>query len=175
MFCFSAFLSKIIFEEFVPYTVTNIKTGKYILWRTNPLHKRCLYKQLWLLGNVRNMHARSNRGMVFSIGPCLAVITRTVSWEFSQWVCGEKTKTLVSDGRQQWFHLWDFRQTVRTLAEDNVKIRYQETTSEAIEDFMSAAVAVIFTVCKPARLLYLSVVTCCGRKWSVSHRSTAPL
>jgi hypothetical protein len=39
------------------------------------------------------------------------------------------------------------------LAEDIVKIRYQETTSEDTEDFMCAAVIVIFTVCKPVRLL----------------------
>jgi hypothetical protein len=32
--------------------------------------------------------------------------------------------------------LWDIRQPVRTLAEDIVRIRYQETTSEDIEDFM---------------------------------------
>jgi hypothetical protein len=48
--------------------------------------------------------------------------------------------------------LWDIRQPVRTLAEDSVKIRYQETTSEDTEDFMCAAVTVIFRVCKPVRL-----------------------
>jgi hypothetical protein len=32
--------------------------------------------------------------------------------------------------------LWDIRQRVRTLAEDIVRMRYQETTSEDIEDFM---------------------------------------
>jgi hypothetical protein len=45
------------------------------------------------------------------------------------------------------------------LAEDIVKILYQETTSEDIEDFMCAAVTVIFRVCKPLRLLQLLVVT----------------
>jgi hypothetical protein len=34
-------------------------------------------------------------------------------------------------------------QTVRTLAEDSVKIRYQETTSKDIEDFTCAVVRVI--------------------------------
>jgi hypothetical protein len=33
------------------------------------------------------------------------------------------------------------------------KIRYQETTTEDVEEFMCAAVTVIFRVCKPARLL----------------------
>jgi hypothetical protein len=32
--------------------------------------------------------------------------------------------------------LWDIRQPVRKLAEDIVKIHYQETTSEGIEDFI---------------------------------------
>jgi hypothetical protein len=49
--------------------------------------------------------------------------------------------------------LWDIRQPVGMLADDIVRIRYQETTSEDIEDFMRAAVTVIFRVCKPMRLL----------------------
>jgi hypothetical protein len=51
--------------------------------------------------------------------------------------------------------LWDILQPVRTLAEDTVRIRYQETTSEdtLVEDFMCVAVAVIFRVCKRVRLL----------------------
>jgi hypothetical protein len=49
--------------------------------------------------------------------------------------------------------LWDIRQPVRTLAEDSVKIRYREMTSENIENFMCAAVTVIFRVCKLVRLL----------------------
>jgi hypothetical protein len=44
-------------------------------------------------------------------------------------------------------------QTVRMQAEDIVKIRYQETTNEVVEDFMCAAVTVIYIVCKPVRLL----------------------
>jgi hypothetical protein len=40
------------------------------------------------------------------------------------------------------------RQLLRTLAEDIVKICYQEMTSEDIEDFMCAAVTVIFRMCK---------------------------
>jgi reverse gyrase len=35
---------------------------------------------------------------------------------------------------------WDVRQTVRTIAEDIVRIRYQETTNEDVEDFICAAV-----------------------------------
>jgi hypothetical protein len=64
------------------------------------------------------------------------------------------------DGRQpgSWTvaamsELWDIRQPVRTLAENIVRIRYQETTSEDQEDFICAAVTVIFKVCKPVRLL----------------------
>jgi hypothetical protein len=41
--------------------------------------------------------------------------------------------------------LWDIRQLVKTLAEDILKICYQETTSE---DSIYAAVTVIFTVCE---------------------------
>jgi hypothetical protein len=36
--------------------------------------------------------------------------------------------------------LWDIHQPVRTLAEDVVKIRYQETPNEDIEEFMCATV-----------------------------------
>jgi hypothetical protein len=36
--------------------------------------------------------------------------------------------------------LWDFRQTARMLAEDIVKIHYQEMTSEDIEGFICTAV-----------------------------------
>jgi hypothetical protein len=50
--------------------------------------------------------------------------------------------------------LWDICQLVRTVAEDIVRIRYQEMHSEDIEDFKCAAVTVIFKVCKPVRLLY---------------------
>jgi hypothetical protein len=32
--------------------------------------------------------------------------------------------------------VWDIRQLVRTLAEDTVRSRYQETTSKDIEDFI---------------------------------------
>jgi hypothetical protein len=49
--------------------------------------------------------------------------------------------------------LWDIRQLVRTLAEDIIKIRYQEKTSGDIEDFMCVAVTVIIRVFKPVRLL----------------------
>jgi hypothetical protein len=50
-------------------------------------------------------------------------------------------------------YLWDIRQSVIMLAEDIVRIPYQETTNEDIEDFMFAAVTVIFSVRKPVRLL----------------------
>jgi hypothetical protein len=49
--------------------------------------------------------------------------------------------------------LWDIRQPIRTLAENLVRIRYQETTSEDIEEFMFAAITVIFRRCKRVRLL----------------------
>jgi hypothetical protein len=57
--------------------------------------------------------------------------------------------------------LWDIHQPVVTLVEDTVKIRYQETTSKDIEDFMYAAVTVNFSMCKPVRLLQLLVVMSC--------------
>jgi hypothetical protein len=47
-------------------------------------------------------------------------------------------------------------------------IRYQETTSEDIEDFMCAAVTVIVRVCKPVRLLKLHVVMSCVYKHSIN-------
>jgi hypothetical protein len=43
--------------------------------------------------------------------------------------------------------LWNICQPVRTLAEDIVKIRYQETTSEDTEEFMCAAVTLIIRMC----------------------------
>jgi hypothetical protein len=63
-----------------------------------------------------------------------------------------------------WLRLWeptvgvmsqlsDIRQPIRTLAEDFVRICYQETTSEDTEDFMCAAVTVTFRVCKLVRML----------------------
>jgi hypothetical protein len=42
--------------------------------------------------------------------------------------------------------LWDIRQSVRTLAEDVIRISCQETSSEDIR-LMRAAVTVIFRVC----------------------------
>jgi hypothetical protein len=57
--------------------------------------------------------------------------------------------------------VWDIHQSVTSLAEDVVRISYQETTNEYIENFMCAAITVIFRVCKPVRLLYLLVVTIC--------------
>jgi hypothetical protein len=48
--------------------------------------------------------------------------------------------------------LCDTRQPVRALGEDNVRIRYQETSSEDIEDYECAAVIVIFRMCKPVCL-----------------------
>jgi hypothetical protein len=53
--------------------------------------------------------------------------------------------------------LWDIRQPVRTSAEDIVRIRYKETTSEDVEDFMYAAITVIFGVCKASEAV---IVTC---------------
>jgi hypothetical protein len=48
-----------------------------------------------------------------------------------------------------------------------VKIHYQETTGEYMEDFMYAAITVLCKACKPVRLLWLLVVTSCVYKWSV--------
>jgi hypothetical protein len=49
--------------------------------------------------------------------------------------------------------VWDIRQSIRKLTGDIVRIRYQETNNEDMEDFMCAAVTVIFRVCKPVTLL----------------------
>jgi hypothetical protein len=62
--------------------------------------------------------------------------------------------------------LWDIRQPVRTLVEDNVQVYYQEMIGEDIEDFMCAAITMIFRACKPVRLLQVLVVTIC--KWSTN-------
>jgi hypothetical protein len=94
----------------------------------------------------------SNEEQCFLRGPCQGVINRT-SLKFSQW--------------------WDIHQPVRMLAEDIVRIHYQETTSEGIEDFMFTAVTVIFTVCKPVRLLQIPVVASCVHKCSI-NRITNP-
>jgi hypothetical protein len=64
--------------------------------------------------------------------------------------------------------LWDIRQPVGTLAEDIIRIRYQEATSEDTEDFMCGAVTAIFGVCKPVKLLQLLVVTSCMYKCSIN-------
>jgi hypothetical protein len=64
--------------------------------------------------------------------------------------------------------LRDILQPVRTYAEDSVRMRYQEKTSEDIEEVICAAVTVIFKVCKPLRLLYLFVFTGCVYKCSVN-------
>jgi hypothetical protein len=54
----------------------------------------------------------------------------------------------------QFSQLWDTCQPVRALAKYIVRFRYQEMTSEDIEDFMCATVTMIFKVCKLVRLLY---------------------
>jgi hypothetical protein len=56
----------------------------------------------------------------------------------------------------------------KDVSEDIVRIGYQETTSEDIEDFMCAAVTVIFRVCKPVRLSWLFVDTSCVYKCSIN-------
>jgi hypothetical protein len=40
----------------------------------------------------------------------------------------------------------------KDVVEDIVRMRYQETAAEDMEDFMCVAVTVIFGVCKPVRL-----------------------
>jgi hypothetical protein len=42
--------------------------------------------------------------------------------------------------------LWDIRLPVRTLAEDIVRIRYQETTSEEIEDYVCCSYSDLHSV-----------------------------
>jgi hypothetical protein len=64
--------------------------------------------------------------------------------------------------------LWDIRQPERTLAEDTVRICYQETTSEDVENFVCSAVTLIFRVCKPVRLLYLLIVPSGVYEWSIN-------
>jgi hypothetical protein len=73
----------------------------------------------------------------FLSGPCRDVITRTAG--------------AMSE-------LCDIHEPVKTLAEDTVRIRYQEMTSEDTEDFMCDEVTVIFRGCKPVRLLELLAV-----------------
>jgi hypothetical protein len=63
---------------------------------------------------------------------------------------------------------WELDGAMSQLWGKDVRIRYQETTSEDIEDFMSAAVTVIYRVCKPVRLLELLVVMSCVYKWSIN-------
>jgi NADH:ubiquinone oxidoreductase subunit F (NADH-binding) len=84
-------------------------------------------------------------------GPCREVITRTVR-AMSQLSSEREIEKSGAVG-QLAVHLCNICQTVRTCAEGSVKIRYQETTSEDIEDFMFAAIIVTFEVRKPARLL----------------------
>jgi hypothetical protein len=70
--------------------------------------------------------------------------------------------------------LCDIRQPVRILAEDNVRVRYQETTSEDIEDFMSSAVTVIFKVSKPVRLLVTCSYELCVQVFNKSSHQSKP-
>jgi hypothetical protein len=118
-----------------------------------PRDKQIYTSRCWLTASPRNMPPRkrlnhNKEKRCFLRDPCQGVINGT-SLEFSQ--------------------LWDSRQPARTLAEYIYRIRYQETTSEDIEDFMCAAVAVIFRVCKLVRLLYLLVVTSCVYKCSINE------
>jgi hypothetical protein len=64
--------------------------------------------------------------------------------------------------------LWDIRQPERTLGKGIVRARYQETTSEDIEDFTCAAVTVIFRVCQLVWLLELLVFTSSVYKWLIN-------
>jgi hypothetical protein len=54
-------------------------------------------------------------------------------------LCGPSQR-IINGTNLKFSELWDIRQLVRTLAEDIVKIRYQETTSEAINDFVCVCV-----------------------------------
>jgi hypothetical protein len=64
--------------------------------------------------------------------------------------------------------LLDIRQPVRSLSEDTVRTRYQETTREGIKEFMCAVARVIFRVCKLVRLLNLLVVMSCVCNCSIN-------
>jgi hypothetical protein len=101
----------------------------------------------------------------FLHSPCQDVISResescrasnSVKTRLEGWC--ETATSLGSSSVEAMSELWEIRQTVMTWAEGIVKIHYQETTSE---DFMCAAVTVIFRVCKPVRLLQLLVVPSC--------------
>jgi hypothetical protein len=48
--------------------------------------------------------------------------------------------------------LEDIHQPVRTFAEDIVKIHYQDTTNEDMEDYVCVAVTMIFRVSKSVAL-----------------------
>jgi hypothetical protein len=50
------------------------------------------------------------------------------------------------------------------VSRGHVRIRYRGTTSEDVEEFMCAAVTVIFRVCKPVRLLQSRVVCVSGHQ-----------
>jgi hypothetical protein len=57
--------------------------------------------------------------------------------------------------------MWDICQPVRAIAEDVVRIRYQEATNEDMGDFMCVVVIVIFRLSKQLNslfCLYLRVV-----------------
>jgi hypothetical protein len=118
-----------------------------------------------------------NEEQYFLCGPCRGVISRT-SWELGSVQFSPSVKRRLGDwcemsaslGVGAIHQLWNIRYTVRTWAEDIVRIRHQETTSEGIEGFMFAAVTVIFRVCKPVRLLSVHVVTTCVVNKS-SHQS----
>jgi hypothetical protein len=61
---------------------------------------------------------------------------------FLSWPC----RDIITGTAGATSELWDIRQSVRTLAEDIVKIHYEETTSDYIEDFMCAAVNDLYSV-----------------------------
>jgi hypothetical protein len=84
----------------------------------------------------------------FKLGKLEAAISKSVERRLRGWC--EMPASLAVEAMSQ---LWDIHQVVRTLAEDILKIHYQEPTCEDIKDFMCATVTVIFSVCKLVMLL----------------------
>jgi hypothetical protein len=70
--------------------------------------------------------------------------------------------------------LSDICQPTRTLAEDIVRIHYQETTSEDIEDFMCAAVALNFSVQTSEAVIFIYSWELCVLVFSKSNHQSKP-
>jgi hypothetical protein len=112
-----------------------------------------IYKsRCWVTASQTNIFPRKqlnyNEERCFLCGPYRVVISGTILE--LQSVSEENSRRLVWDGRQSGSYrvgaasqLWGIRQPVRMLAEDIVRICYQETTSEDVENFIYNVVTVI--------------------------------